>query len=116
MTSDDRIDEPAESTPAGHPASDGGPVSAGEALSGTGGPDGALGERPSDMDRTDDTEALRARAPRPESQPGSNVPMRTEPPSADLDAEDVIEDAIEYFTDEPAGGSPASESDAPAPG
>lgn len=114
----DDADTGVESTDPGHPAQGNPPVSAGEALSGVGPrPDGALGAR---IDPADDEnepapapgndEKSRAQAARGDS--GTDRPVTDDSP----DAEEVAEEFIDYFSGEVAEDSPASDSDAPAPG
>jgi hypothetical protein len=114
----DDADTGVESTDPGHPAQGNPPVSAGEALSGVGPrPDGALGAR---IDVADD-ENERGPAPANDenghahavrSDAGTDRPTTSDSP----DAEEVAEEFIDYFSGEVAEESPASDSDAPAPG
>jgi hypothetical protein len=61
---------------------------------------------------------------RPADTPDDSVPERTEAPAhehreeySEVDPETVVDDAIDYFSDEPgAADSPAADADAPPPG
>jgi hypothetical protein len=107
-----------ESTDPGHPAQGSSPVSAGEALSGMGPwPDGALGARIDVADEENEPGPAPAndeddRAQMVRSDSGNHRRATTDP----ADAEEVAEEFIDYFSGEVADESPASDSDAPAPG
>jgi hypothetical protein len=114
----DDADTGVESTDPGHPAQGNPSVSAGEALSGVGPrPDGSLGAR---IDVADDEnepgpapanhENGRAQTVRRDS--GTDRRISGDSPGG----EEVAEEFIDYFSGEVAEESPASDSDAPAPG
>lgn len=106
----------AETAPGGHPASENSAVSAGEALSGRGPePDGALGAR-SPSDHGDLLDGGRVDGTVGASSPADRGAARRDDDGEGYDVEEVVEDAIDYFGEDPSIVSPASESDTPAPG
>lgn len=112
MTSADPTPDRDPSTTPEHPAGADEAVAAGEALSGRGASGGSLD--PND-DRVE--EAVDAPADRVVADDRDRAPSRsTDSDDAPLDADTVVDDAVEFFTASGDDDSPASDSDAPAPG
>ncbi len=117
MTSDDATTNDPAATPE-HPAASDALKSAGEVLSDQGPQShGVLGSHSTsgeEMPRPDRTLDERGWDDETEDEPVRSAEEYEE--AADYSAEEIVEDAIDYFDGDDPPQSPASDADAPAPG